>query len=83
MAWKCLCSSHLGDLHPGDVCSVSRASTPTPPGAYSLPQLEYRLFSHSIMCFGVTLIFTRGWHDPAKKGENAQEQFPIDQGNET
>ena len=56
--------------------------TPTPPVVYSLPQLEYRLFSHFDNVF---------WCDPdlypvARPGQeekNALEQFPIIRANET
>ena len=82
MAWKCFAVAILVTFTIGMSAACRGPVTPTPPGAYSLPQLEYRLFSRFDNVF---------WCDPdfypvARPGQeeqNALEQFPIIRGNET
>lgn len=82
MGWKWLAAAILVTLTLGMSAACRGPVTPTPPVAYSLPQLEYRLFSRFDNVF---------WCDPdfypvARPGEeenNALEQFSMIRGNET
>lgn len=82
MPWKWFAVAILVTFTLGMSAACRGPVTPTPAGAYSLPQLEYRLFSRFDSVF---------WCDPdfypvARPGQeekNAQEQFPIIRGNET